>query len=325
MHQPGALLQLVDVSAGRLQIDDGKIPLAVPVCERIAAYLDHRAASRLNTASPHRFINRRSAVETRKVGRRGIKLLLGPGVRCRSIGEDRILAETMAGRADARRLHDMCGMPVNAGLRYADVVDRPGFAGTSLPCLRPACPRNLTVMPTGCGPALCHCIVCQDIEELDPRVQSTVDVIEQHGWQVTMVPVGRNEAPGWAYTIGLWHQYRIPELAMFGLDIHLMQTLLNGLARRAVEGHALKADQERHDVANVPIMLKAVDYRWYKAFFGTAIGYYRRPPFPFLQVVWPSRDGAFPWQPGGEDLLDRQPQLALRPEEHRVGVWTQDL
>ncbi|MFJ4649275.1 DUF4262 domain-containing protein [Streptomyces bobili] len=142
---------------------------------------------------------------------------------------------------------------------------------------------------------------------------------------MTMVPVGRNEAPGWAYTVGLWHRYRIPKLAMFGLDIHLMQTVLNGLARRAVEGQALKADQERHDIANVPIMLKAVDYRWYRAFFGTAIGFYRRPPFPFLQVVWPSRDGAFPWQSGGEDLLDRQPQLALCPDEHRVGVWTQDL
>lgn len=111
--------------------------------------------------------------------------------------------------------------------------------------------------------------------------------------------------PGWAYTIGLWHQHRIPELAMFGLDISRMQTLLNDLARRAAEGQALEADQERHDIANVPVVLKSVDYRWYKAFFGTAIGFYRKPPFPFLQVVWPNRDEAFPWQPASHSPAAR--------------------
>ncbi|WP_329183129.1 hypothetical protein [Actinacidiphila glaucinigra] len=46
---------------------------------------------------------------------------------------------------------------------------------------------------------------------------------------------------------------------------------------------------------------------------------------PFLQVVWPNRDGAYPWQPGGEDLIDRQPRLDLHPDKHPAGVWTQDL
>jgi hypothetical protein len=112
---------------------------------------------------------------------------------------------------------------------------------------------------------------------------------------------------------------------MFGLDIRSMPTVLNDLGQRAVEGQPLEAEQQRHDVASVPVVLKPVDYRWYKAFFGTAIGYYRKPPFLFLQVVWPNRDGAFPWQPGGEDLLDRQPRLDLHPDEHPVGIWTQDL
>ncbi|MFJ9080089.1 DUF4262 domain-containing protein [Streptomyces sp. NPDC102278] len=178
-------------------------------------------------------------------------------------------------------------------------------------------------MPT--GHTLCHCVLCQDIEEPDPRIQSTVDVIQQHGWQVTMVPVGCDEAPGWAYTIGLWHRHRIPELTMFGLDVRMMQTLLNDLAQRAVEKRPLEAEEVRHDIAPVPVVLKAVDYRWYKAFFGTAIDFYRRPPFPVLQVVWPDRHGVFPWQPGGEGLLTRQPRLDLHPDEHPAGVWTRNL
>ncbi|MFF2515534.1 hypothetical protein [Streptomyces sp. NPDC058086] len=120
-------LQLVDVSAGWLHLDDRKIPLAPPVRERIATYLDHRTATWPNTANPHLFINRRSAMETRNVGVRWIKLLLGPGVSCRSIREDRILAEAMASRGDAKRLHDLFGLSINARLRYTNVVDHPGF------------------------------------------------------------------------------------------------------------------------------------------------------------------------------------------------------
>ncbi|AYV32210.1 hypothetical protein EES41_36245 [Streptomyces sp. ADI95-16] len=177
-------------------------------------------------------------------------------------------------------------------------------------------------MPTGHTP--CHCVLCQGINELDPRTQSIVDAIRQHGWQVSMVPAD-GQGPGWAYTVGLWHRHRMPELAMFGLDVRLMQTILNDLSQRAVEGQPLEPGQEWHDVASVPLVLRPVDYRWYKAFFGTAISYYRKPPFPVLQVVWPNRDGAFPWQPGGEDALTHQPRLDLHPDEHPAGVWTQDL
>ncbi|GGY70789.1 DUF4262 domain-containing protein [Streptomyces xanthochromogenes] len=165
-------------------------------------------------------------------------------------------------------------------------------------------------MPTGL--TSCHCVVCQDVHELDPRTQSTVDVIQRQGWQVTMVPADAH-GPGWAYTVGLWHGRRMPEVAMFGLDVRLMQTILNDLAQHSVEGQPLEAGQERDDVAGVPVVLRAVDYRWYKAFFGTAISYYRKPPFPVLQVVWPNHEGVFPWQAGGEGLLSHQPGWICTP------------
>ncbi|WP_458248847.1 DUF4262 domain-containing protein [Streptomyces sp. MAI_2237] len=177
-------------------------------------------------------------------------------------------------------------------------------------------------MPT--AHAVCHCVICQDVSELDARTRLSVAKVGEYGWQVVMVPAD-DQGPGWAYTIGLWHSHRMPELAMFGLDIHLMHTLLNDLARRAVVGPGLAAGQEIDDLTTVPLVLKAVDYRWYRAFFGTAIGYYRRPPFPFLQVAWPNREGLFPWQPGGEGLLALQPRLSLHPGDHPIGIWTQEL
>ena len=172
--------------------------------------------------------------------------------------------------------------------------------------------------------AACRCVLCLDPGVLDDVTQLTVEQVEKHGWQVTMIPADE-QGPGWAYTVGLWHTYRIPELAMFGLDIELMRGILDNLGRLAVDGRVLEPDQERSDVATVPVVLKDVDYRWYKAFFGTAIDFYGRPPFPYLQVVWPTRGGAFPWQPGGAALFSHQPQLWLHPDSHPAGVWTEGL
>ncbi|MFI5808595.1 hypothetical protein [Streptomyces sp. NPDC051561] len=126
-------LKLIGVSAGWLHIDGRNIPLADPVRERITAYLDYRNTSWPTTANPHLFVNRRSAMELRSVGIRWIKLLLGPGVSCRSIREDRILAEALASRGDARRLHDMFGLSISASLRYTNVVDHPGFTDPTPP------------------------------------------------------------------------------------------------------------------------------------------------------------------------------------------------
>ncbi|WP_407566192.1 DUF4262 domain-containing protein [Streptomyces sp. 184] len=161
----------------------------------------------------------------------------------------------------------------------------------------------------------CHCVACKDIDEPDPRTQATMRTVERHGWQVVMVPTD-DKGPGWAYTIGPWHRHRIPEPAVFGPDSHLTQNLLNGLGRRAVDGQSVAADQTQHDFTGATVTLKAIDYRWYKAYFGTAIRFYRKPPFPFLQVVR---------QAGGEDLRTVQPQLWLHPDAHPAGIWTQDL
>ena len=156
--------------------------------------------------------------------------------------------------------------------------------------------------------------------------ERTIEQVREHGWQVILIP-SDDSGPGWAFTIGLWHNHRLPELAMFGLDIHDMHACLNTLAEQSVAGRPPAAGEERHDIlTDLPVVLKKVDYRWYEAFFGTAIMFYRRPPFPVLEVVWPDKDGRFPWQPeSGTRYRQAQPQLWLPPKAHPAGVWTQDL
>ena len=79
-------------------------------------------------------------------------------------------------------------------------------------------------------------------------------------------------------------------------------------------------------IKNYPVILRRADLRWYRTFFGRAIGFYRRPPFPVLQVCWPDRNSVFHWQDdAGEQYSQSQPQLWLPPSAHPGGVWTVEL
>ncbi|MCX5173543.1 DUF4262 domain-containing protein [Streptomyces antibioticus] len=153
-----------------------------------------------------------------------------------------------------------------------------------------------------------------------------IENVQRRGWHVVMVPEDEI-GPGFAYTIGLAHTYGAPDLAMFGLDLQAMHHALNRLAGKPAGGSAL-ADGQRHPeiVEGRQVALRRVDLRWYRTFFGRAIGFYRRPPFPVLQVAWPDTADRFHWEEQAEERhRDSQPQLWLPPNEHPVGIWTVEL
>lgn len=178
-------------------------------------------------------------------------------------------------------------------------------------------------------PLQCRCVLCHDYgdrDEADRMDLTIIENVQQHGWHVMMVPEDEI-GPGFAYTIGLSHTHGAPELAMFGLDVHAMHRVLNRLGARAATGAVLADDQRHHDIVDGhQVALRSVDLRWYRTFFGRAIGFYRRPPFPVLQVAWPDVDDRFHWEEQAEARhRESQPQLWLRPREHPAGVWTTEL
>ena len=116
-------LLLTDIGDGRVRVDANEIVLAEPVRQRINAWLAERARRWPNTANPHLFISRRTAVRTTPVSATWVidKLTVLP----RTIREDRILNEAIASGGDVRRLTDLFGISVTTAQRYADVVLRP--------------------------------------------------------------------------------------------------------------------------------------------------------------------------------------------------------
>lgn len=179
------------------------------------------------------------------------------------------------------------------------------------------------------GPFQCRCVLCHDYgdrDEADRVDLSIIENVQQHGWHVVMVPEDEI-GPGFAYTIGLSHTHGAPDLAMFGLDVHAMHRMLNRLGAKSTAGAVLADGQRRPDVVDGhQVALRQVDLRWYRTFFGRAIRFYRRPPFPVLQVAWPDVDDRFHWDEQAEKRhRESQPQLWLPPSAHPVGIWTTEL
>ncbi len=112
-------IELTDTVDGRLSVDGRVIPLADPVRERLATWLDHRATQWPNTTNGYLFINRRSSYRSCTVGTRWLRLAIGPTVTPRDLREDRILAEARANGGDVRGIADLFGLSINASSRYA--------------------------------------------------------------------------------------------------------------------------------------------------------------------------------------------------------------
>jgi Domain of unknown function (DUF4262) len=170
----------------------------------------------------------------------------------------------------------------------------------------------------------CQCRLCTgDLDQIGPGSLTALEHVPKYGWSVIGVPATDEDIPGWAYTIGLWHTLRSPEVVVFGLPVTLGHRCLNALGESVRVGPALEADQRRDDVLeDYPVLIRPVHPSWYRSFLGQALDFYQQPPLPFMQLVLPDEERRFP----GEEGFDpsgcvSQPRAWLPREDHPVDIW----
>ena len=116
------------------------------------------------------------------------------------------------------------------------------------------------------------------------------------------------DEPDFAYTVGLWHQRRHPELLISGLPRpEVMHRALNDLSRLVIGGQRLQPGGLYEDVlAGVPVTVEELTGQTCARTVTWSAWFHRRE-VPALQVVWPDREGVFAWQGADAALDDRQP------------------
>lgn len=226
------------------------------------------------------------------------------------------------------------------------MADSPAPSGGTEPAGDPEDRRRVTAdIPP------CHCVICdseaaaghtltpaengsfaEDEADDDPEdsVRALVPGwfgeaaahVRRTGWTSIGIMPG-TRTPGWAFSVGLWHSYRAPEVSLFGLLLPDMQQRVNRAGRLIRDNKPFGLDIEVDGILDAqPVVAKRVHPGWYPTLFGFAIGFYRGVVPPFVQLVWPDSHGLFPWQPGcGLRCRTVQPQLWLPPELHPDGPW----
>ena len=118
-----------------------------------------------------------------------------------------------------------------------------------------------------------------------------------------------DSGPGFAYSVGLFHNFDHPEILIVGLDLDLMHRIINNLRDDIQNGTRL------HPTRRVAGILERFDCEFrdvavshYRELLGCAIWFYRGTDFPALQCVWPDMNGHFPWETNfNAKLKNRQP------------------
>lgn len=138
---------------------------------------------------------------------------------------------------------------------------------------------------------------------------------EEHGWFVNMI-AAHDANPAFAYSFGLFEEFRHPEIIIFGLEPSIMHILINDVGGRIRTGAGYRNGDIVSDLLETyPCSFRKVDPSHYKATFSWACLFYGNSNFPALQLFWPDRQSRFPWESGFDGALcTSQPDLsAPRP------------
>lgn len=136
----------------------------------------------------------------------------------------------------------------------------------------------------------------QRTEDLSEYQRQLLADVDEHGLHVTFVrPEGA--ATSCAYTVGLWHKHRHPEVVVFGLELDAVDELCGALAEEVEDGKRFAAGEQHAGLL--------VDYavRFLEVPADTAAGLcddiawaYEGEAVPLLQLVWPDKNQRWPWQ-----------------------------
>lgn len=132
--------------------------------------------------------------------------------------------------------------------------------------------------------------------------------IAEYGWHVVKVLPEGDHQPH-SYSIGLFQTFGHPEIAVVGLRGETAHALIASVVKEIRAGKRFEAGNNYPNIIeSFAVTFVAVPEPAYPGLFGYAIWYYGSTAFPVLQMVWPDRDGRFPWQPEfAEDLKAVQP------------------
>ena len=119
--------------------------------------------------------------------------------------------------------------------------------------------------------------------------------IQRYGWHVINVLPDGGHSPH-SYSVGLFATFGHPEIVIVGLPGERGAQFINKLGGEIKDGATFEAGcRYGHVIEGYEVMFVRVAPALYPQNFGRALDYYGTRSFSVVQMVWPDRRGAFPW------------------------------
>jgi hypothetical protein len=120
--------------------------------------------------------------------------------------------------------------------------------------------------------------------------------VNEFGWHCVNVVEDDNHPP-WSYSIGLYETWNHPELMVIGRSRATSYEMLNTLATQIENGDPPNLrNLDPYPILGIPCRFVEVNPRYYSDYVGFALWFYRKRRFPMYQIIWPNRDGIYPWE-----------------------------
>lgn len=146
---------------------------------------------------------------------------------------------------------------------------------------------------------------------LDESERQFVNCVREHGWFHTRVFDDKDRIPDFSYTSGFSVNHGYPEIILFSLSREVSASILWDFWRDLEAGKRPPSGEKVRGIfGNADAVLLPVAKSAYSEHLGWNRWFYGGDDFECLQLVWPDRDGRFPWEGDFNDrFADSQPDL----------------
>jgi hypothetical protein len=149
---------------------------------------------------------------------------------------------------------------------------------------------------------------------MDAGEQKALADIDQYGCHVIHV-AAEGELPPFSYSVGIQRSSGRPEVVVIGLKQHIAHFIVNEYNKRVQDGEIFNPGEEYSGLLEAfNVLVERVERSFYKDYFGWDLWLYDGSDFEVVQLVYPTTDGAWPWQESASAWFRTwQPLLTTSP------------